>query len=176
MRRAAHSCAKVALVLGLTVPAQTVAGEGVAAAGRSFADHCFSPYLTATTARDAVAPTSGRIDFYDLRPFSSAALSPVTGRTATPGTDRRCEVSFDGRAPAKAADWIGVGLKQEGLTDRLVPVPDGFALLATTTFSGAAQLNPDRIAVVQAGVRDGANGPETYMSVERLTPLSEISQ
>lgn len=170
MRRAAFHMA-----LAVALP-NVVQADGAADAGRAFADHCFSPYLTAATADKAVADTSARMDFYDLRPFSSAMPSPVTGRAATAGTDRRCEVSFDGRAPAEAADWIGVGLAQEGLTDRFVPVPGGFALLSTTAFSGAAQLNPDRIAVVQSGVRSGPNGPETYMNVERLTPLSEAGQ
>lgn len=147
------------------------AAQDLDAAGRAFADNCFSPYLTAETAINAVRPTGVRLDFYDLRPFSSAPPSPVTGRAATPGTDRRCEVAFDGRAPAQAADWIGKGLAQEGLSDRLVDLPEGFPLIDGTTFKGAAQLNPNRIAVVQAGVRAGPNGPETYMNVERLNPL-----
>jgi len=141
------------------------------AAMQAFADHCFSPYLTAEKAREAIAPSGARVDFYDLRPFSSAAPSPVIGRAATPATDRRCEVAFDGQAPALAAEWIRKGIAQEGLAGRLVSVPDTFPIYEGTTFKAAAQLNPNRIAVVQAGLRQGPNGIETFMNVERLTPL-----
>jgi hypothetical protein len=51
-----------------------VAGRVMAAshgtAPEAFAAHCFSPYLTAETAVERLAPA--RVDFYDLRPFSSA--------------------------------------------------------------------------------------------------------
>jgi hypothetical protein len=111
------------------------------------------------------------VEFYDLRPFSSAAPSPVTGRAATPGTDRRCEVAVDGDATALAENWLATGLQREGLDKRPAPVPDDFPRLPGLRMIAAAQLNPNRIAVVQVGVRPGPNGQETYMNVERLTPL-----
>ncbi|WP_299415515.1 succinyl-CoA synthetase subunit beta [uncultured Sulfitobacter sp.] len=166
------------LTASLCLTAFVAAGSAVAAqnadaAGKAFADHCFSPYLTAATAQANLAPSGARFDFYDLRPFSSAAPSPVTGRAATAGTDRRCEVAFDGYDPALAFNWLEKGLIEEGLLNKKAQVPDGFTPQDGTSFIAAAQLNPNRIAVVQIGVRGPANAPETFMSVERLTPLNE---
>lgn len=166
----------------ITLAATLVAGTAVQAAqdvdmiGRAFADNCFSPYLTAQTAQDRIGPSGARIDFYDLRPFSSAPPSPVTGRPATPGTDRRCEVALDGQHQLAAAEWLNMGLKQEGLSGRKAEVPESFTRQEGVVLIAAAQLNPNRIAVVQIGVRTGPNGDETYVSVERLTPLDEVTQ
>lgn len=160
----------LAVVL-LTSGAAGAAQDPADRAGKAFASHCFSPYLTAAKADAALAPSGARHEFYDLRPFSAAAPSPVTGRAATPGTDRRCEVAFDGQMADVAKNWILQGLTREGLINRTVDVPRDFGQQPGTTFVAAAQLNPKRIAVVQAGVRAGPNGPETYMNVERLTPL-----
>lgn len=150
---------------------QTLAGQAVDVAGQAFAANCFSPFLTAPSAAEELTLSGTRHEFYDLRPFSSAAPSPVTGRAATPGTDRRCEVSFDGDKADTARNWILEGLTREGLADRIVAVPMHFAQQPGATFVAAAQLNPNRIAVVQAGTRPGPNGEETYMNVERLDPL-----
>ena len=150
-----------------------VAAQSADVVGQAFADHCFSPYLTEQKAQDTLKPSGARVDFYDLRPFSSAAPSPVTGRAATPGTDRRCEVAFDGTALQNARDWIIIGLTQERLLDRQIDVPAEFPLSPHTTHAAAVQLNPNRIAVTQIGIRPGPNGVETYLSVERLTPLNE---
>ncbi len=153
-----------------------VAGQHSASVGKAFADHCFSPYLTAETANANLAPSGARIDFYDLRPFSSSPVSAVKGRPATSGTDRRCEVAFDGSASQQAIAWAHKGLEQEGLADRLATVPADFPRQNGTVFIAAAQLNPNRIAVVQIGVRDGSSGPETFLNVERLTPLNEVPE
>ncbi len=160
----------------LCLTATLAAGSAVAdaaAAGKAFADHCFSPHLTAATALASIGPSGARIDFYDLRPFSAPNLSPVTGRAATPGTDRRCEVSFDGDDTPRAIEWLTKGLTQEGLADKQTPVPADFARHPGTVLIAAAQLNPNRIAVVQVGQRPYERGTETFMSVERLVPLDE---
>ena len=153
-----------------------VAGQHSALVGKAFADHCFSPYLTAETANANLAPSGARIDFYDLRPYSSSPVSAVTGRPATSGTDRRCEVAFDGAAAQKAIAWANTGLEQEGLASSSATVPADFPRQDGTLFIAAAQLNPNRIAVVQIGVRDGPSGPETFMNIERLTPLDEVAK
>ena len=60
----------------------------------AFAAHCYRPLLTAQSAQANIAATGARVDFYDLNPFSDVA--PTPRRDVTPGTDRRCEVAFDG--------------------------------------------------------------------------------
>ncbi len=161
------------LLCGMTV--QVAAAQDLDAAGKAFAENCFNPYLTAETAANKIGPSGARLDFYDLRPFSAAPPSPVTGRAATPGTDRRCEVAFDGGAPEAAQMWVLRGVAREGLDIRVIDVPGHFPLLPTTVHAAAVQLNPKRIAITQVGQRPGPNGPETFLSVERLTPL-EISK
>lgn len=171
-----------ALASTLCLTATLVAGSAVAAqdaasVGQAFADHCFNPRLTAQTAQANLGPSGARIEFYDLRPFTSAAASPVTGRAKTSGTDRRCEVAFDGSDPQTAIKWVRTGLTQEGLADKAADVPEDFRPISGTVFIGAAQLNPNRIAIVQVGVRNSlAGGQETYLNVERLTPLNEATQ
>ncbi len=168
------SASMAALLLGI---GPSLAAENLAdRAGAAFADNCFSPFLTAKTARPKITPTGARLDFYDLRPFSDAEPSPVTGRAPTLGTDRRCEVAFDGAKTDEAQSWVLRGVEQERLKDRLIAVPKDFALLPTTRHAAAVQLNPDRVAVTQVGKRAGPNGTETYMSVERLIPLSEANK
>lgn len=138
-----------------------------AAALDAFARNCFSPHLTAETARAALAP-HGRHDFYDLAPFSADAPSPAT-TAVTPGTDRRCALAFDGDHGAAAAGTAAAALKAQGIA-REAPLPVSHAALEGTTLLGARYLNPSRIAVVHAGTRPGPDGPETFLSVERLTP------
>lgn len=163
-------------LVALTGAGSAVAAQDAAAVGKAFADHCFSPYLTAETAQANLGPSGARIDFYDLRPFSSVAPSPVTGRARTAGTDRRCEVAFDGVDPILAFDWLATGLKQEKLLEHATDVPKSFSPQSGLFTIGAAQLNPNRIAVVQVGVRGGPNGDETFINVERLVPLTEASE
>ena len=165
-------CLSAILAAGNAVAAQDA--EGV---GKAFADHCFSPLLTAQTAQANLGPSGARIEFYDLRPSSGTAPSPVTGRAPTPGTDRRCEVAFDGAEAMTAADWLARGLAQEGLVNKPAMVPAGFIQQTGATMIAAAQLNPNRIAVVQVGVRDTSAGTrETFLSVERLHPLDEVGK
>lgn len=172
----AHLTTTAVCLSAFLAAGSAVAAQDANAVGKAFADHCFSPYLTAQTAATHLAPSGARFDFYDLRPFSSAAPSPVVGRAATPGTDRRCEVAFDGQHEQSARDWLITGLTQEGLHQKTAEVPDGFVRQAGSTYIAAAQLNPNRIAVVQTGLRTGPNGDETFISVERLTPLNEARQ
>lgn len=157
----------------LCITATLATAQNADAAGAAFAAHCFSPYLTAQKARDALAPSGARHDFYDLRPFSDVPPSPVTGRAKTPGTDRRCEVAFDGAHVDTAQRWVTTGLTREGLSSRTIPVPRSFQQTAGTKAAAAVQLNPNRIAVTQVGTRPGPNGTETFINVERLTPLNE---
>ncbi|WP_298860367.1 succinyl-CoA synthetase subunit beta [uncultured Sulfitobacter sp.] len=170
------ACATTLCLTTALVAGSAVAAQDAATVGRAFADHCFNPRLTAQTAQANIGPSGARIDFYNLDPFTSAAPSPVTGRAQTIGTDRRCEVAFDGFDLQTAIKWVGLGLKQEGLADRKAKVPEGFARANGTAFIAAAQLNPNRIAVVQVGARDGASGTETFINVERLLPLDHIKQ
>jgi len=141
-------------------------------AARAFAENCYSPFLTAQSAQKALGDTGGRYDFYDLTPFSNAAPSPAYGlRPATTGTDRRCEVSFDGDYTTLAIEFATTGLQAEGIT-REVPVPATHKPHAGTELLAARRLNPRRIAVVHVGTRNGPAGLETFMNVERLTPAA----
>lgn len=167
------ACATTLCLTAFSAAGGAVAAQDAASVGKAFADHCFSPHLTAETAQTNMAPSGARIDFYDLRPFSAPAVSPVTGHAQTPGTDRRCEVAFDGSNTTAATRWLKTGLKQEGLLHKKANVPADFNRQVGVIFIAASQLNPNRIAVVQVGVRGTADTPETFINVERLTPLDE---
>jgi len=148
--------------------------EVARAATRAFTAHCFSPFMTAARADEVLASTGARVDFYDLDPFSNAAPSPVSGRPATPGTDRRCEVAFDGEYAELAASAATTGLSMEGIVDQ-APLPDRYSQTEGTALLAARQLNPRRIAVVHVGTRPGPDGPdgiETFLFVERLMPIA----
>ncbi|QXT41345.1 succinyl-CoA synthetase subunit beta [Gymnodinialimonas ceratoperidinii] len=138
-------------------------------ASQAFADHCFSPFMTAERAQEVLASTGARVDFYDLDPLSGGPQSPVTGRAQTEGTDRRCEVAFDGAHGALAVEAAIGGLIAEGI-DTEAPVPDSYQPTEGTDLLAARQLNPNRVAVVHVGTRPGPNGTETFLMVERLTP------
>ena len=136
----------------------------------AFAANCLSPHLAADTAAAAFAEPAIRHDFYDLNPFSAHAPSPPA-TDVTPGTDRRCEVAFDGDRGAEAARTAARALDAEGIaTETPLPATHADARLPGTTLLAARKLNPARIAVVHAGSRPGPNGVETFLSVERLTP------
>lgn len=144
------------------------------AAMQAFADHCFRPTMTADRTQDVLIPTGARVDFYDLDPFvSSNAPSPAMGRAMTAGTDRRCEVAFDGDHIDAAIAAAAGGLEAEGIRTE-ADVPDDFKQIDGAAFVGARQLNPKRIAVVQVGTRPGPDGIETYLNVERLTPEASM--
>ena len=132
----ASICFASVAAAGTTVPSKAM---------RGFASHCFSPFLTADKAAARLGIDGVRWEFYDLDPFSSVAPSPVDGRAATDGTNRRCEVT-----PAA--------------------LPSFFQSTTGTEVLAARQLNPRRIAVVHVGTREGSNGIETFMTVERLLP------
>lgn len=143
----------------------------------AFKESCFNPHLTATTATQRLAQPGTRVQFYDLNPFSASAPSPVTGRAATPGTDRRCEVAFDGDFGAEAATTAVEALEAERiLNDTPLPVTHTNAHLPGTTLLAARNLNPKRIAIVHTGTRPGPNGAETFLLVERLTPEASAAQ
>lgn len=157
--------------LPLQVQAQD---DGVAAmASMAFANHCFSPFMTAERTQEVLAPTGARVDFYDLSPRSNSAVSPVVGRPAAPDTDRRCEVAFDGDYAELAASAAVTGLDMEGIRTE-APLPAGYQPTDGTQILAARQLNPRRVAVVHVGTRPGPNGVETFLFVERMTPLEPV--
>lgn len=162
-----------ALSLGamLAAPAFARSPATDATGGMSvFADNCFSPFLTADRARRAFNLANLRHDFYDLDPFSDVEPSPAMG-DVTPGTDRRCEVAFDGDYGTRAAERAVTALAQEGiLTEAALPSTHETASTDGTVLLAARQLNPTRIAVVHVGTRPGPYGIETFMTVERLRP------
>lgn len=163
-------CAAMAI---MALPAQAQ-GDGVAAsASEAFARNCFSPFMTAARAEDLLASTSARVDFYDLDPLSGGPVSPVMGRAATLGTDRRCEVAYDGDHAELATSAAVAGLEMEGI-DTSAPVPDRYQPTEGTALLAARALNPRRIAVVHVGTRPGPNGVETFLFVERMTPLEAV--
>lgn len=150
-------------------------GAGVAQAGeardatQAFGANCFSPFMTASRAASRLGGTGARYDFYDLDPFSNVAPSPATGRAVTPGTDRRCEVSFDGAFTEMAIEATLGALAREGIMTE-AQVPASYTQTSGTALLAARQLNPARVAVVHIGTRPGPAGTETFMFVERLVP------
>ena len=147
--------------------------QGTARAAMTlFAENCFSPYLTAGKAARTFALSGVTHDFYDLDPFSAVAPSPVEGRDLTPGTDRRCEIAFPGAHAENAASVAADALDREGITTATA-LPAGYAKAHTTTLLAARKLNPRRTAIVHVGTRQGPQGIETFMLVERLTPSND---
>ncbi len=164
----------LALVIPMSKPMQAQDVNVAANASLIFADNCFSPFLTAEGAEAAFSNLdSARVEFYDLDPLSEGTPSPVVGRPATAGTDRRCEVSFDGDFAELAASAALIGLNVEGLGEE-APLPDRYERTQGTELLAVRQLNPRRIAVVHVGTREGPNGTETFMLVERMTPLEPV--
>ena len=158
----------VAVLLFALIAATRLAAAQPATAPEAFANHCFSPFLTAAR---AAANLPDRHDFYDLDPLNpSNPVSEPRVRALTPGTDRRCEVAFDGADIEAGIAGVTLGLTQEGIATEAT-VPSGFPRQPGTQFIAARQLNPNRIAVVQVGTRPGPNGVETFINVERLVPL-----
>lgn len=158
-----------ALALALSSPALAGGPKATArTAIQLFADNCFSPYLTADKARRAFALSGMSYDFYDLDPFSKVAPSPAK-TPVTPGTDRRCEVSFPGDQAKSAAEAAMSALAHEMIFTP-APLPAMFKKTETTTLLAARRLNPRRVAVVHVGTREGAQGVETFMTVHRLLP------
>ena len=160
----------------LLFPATQLQAEGAnvaLAASSAFASNCFNPFLTAERADKAWGGTGARVDFYDLAPLGGTEVVPAVVRSATLGTDRRCEVAFDGSHTRLAASAAVAALEVEGI-QREVPLPDRYTATQGTELLAARRLNPRRIAVVHVGTRLGPNGVETFMLVERMTPLEVV--
>ncbi len=154
----------------MSVASIAAAGTSVSSkAMHAFAGNCFSPYLTADKAATRLGIQGARAEFYDLDPFSSAAPSPVTGRAASAGTDRRCEIAFDGDHAEQAAKTAADALLSQGIVTP-ADLPAFYTPTEGTELLAARQLNPRRVAVVHVGTRQGPDGIETFMTVERLTP------
>lgn len=159
-----HAACGVAILMGASHAQAQTTPEAVM---KAFADHCFSPFLTAAKAQAAFAGTGARVDFYDLDPFSDVAPSPARNRAPTPGSNRRCEVAFAGDHTASAVDAVMAALHREGI-DETADVPPAYQSTPETALLAARYLNPTRIAVVEVGTRRSPDGPETFMRVERL--------
>jgi hypothetical protein len=161
----------VGTALFVLIVASRVLAAGHEVAPAAFAANCFSPFLTADTAAERLAPA--RVDFYDLRPLRAGTpVSEPVGRPVTPGTDRRCEVAFDGAHVEDGTHAVRSGLQREGIVTEAA-VPAGFPTQPGADFVAARYLNPDRIAVVQVGTRPGPDGIETFINVERLEPSED---
>lgn len=166
INRASAPLALVAVCSATTAIADgTVADRAIA----GFAAHCFDPRLTADRVTELLHPTGARVDYYDLDPFLTVPASPALGRAATDGTDRRCELAFDGDHADRAAEAALAALAAEGI-DTPADIPASHGATPGTVLLGARQLNPVRVAVVHVGTRPGPNGIETFLNVERLMP------
>lgn len=158
------------LMIGVTPEALARSPATDAKAGiTAFSENCFSPRMTAKKARAVFNLANIRHDFYDLDPFTSAAPSPARARAATPGTDRRCEVSFQGDFAQDAVAAVTARLGREGITTP-APLPATHEALRMpgTALLAARRLNPRKIAVVHVGTRPSGSGVETFLNVERL--------
>ncbi|MGC1503455.1 MAG: succinyl-CoA synthetase subunit beta [Sulfitobacter sp.] len=126
--------------------------------------------MRADKAARTFALSGATYDFYDLDPFSGASPSPSALRDVTPGTDRRCEISFAGDYADQAAEAAINALAKEGINTPAA-LPATFTTDNTgTTLLAARRLNPKRVAIVHVGTRAGVQGTETFMLVERLLP------
>ena len=159
----------------LSAPMQASAGTDIAAqAFQAFYDNCLNPRLVRSDL-DGLTDQGIKVDFYDLNPFSAPAITPATGRAATPNTDRRCEIAFDAELGADAADVAVEALQNERImTQTPLPLTHTNAGLPGTTLLAARKLNPKRIAVVHTGTRPSDSGIETFLMVERLTPEASL--
>lgn len=148
---------------------QLMANPVAQSASAAFAKHCFLPSMTTSRANRFLGSTGARVDFYDLTPFfRTNEPSPPNGRPVTPGTDRRCEVAFDGDHTDLGVQGALAGLDQQGI-DTPANVPASFKKTSGTALLAARRLSAIRVAVVHVGTRPGPNGVETFINVERLT-------
>ena len=138
----------------------------------AFADTCTVRGLTAQEAearmRAHVTALGGnglpfRLEFYDI------TLEP-TDISVTPGTDRRCEVAFDGVHTAPATTALLDLMQRPPVFGVPIPLPITHSPSHGTAFIEGRQLNPRVAAVVHVGTRETATGPETFINVERLVP------
>jgi len=138
----------------------------------AFADTCTIRGMTADRAearmRDYVAENGGEgmpfsLSFYDV------TLEP-TNLSVTPGTDRRCEVSFAGDYAEPAARALVDLMQQPPVFGQPIPLPITHTPVEDTVFIEGRQLNPLVAAVVHVGTRRTIAGTETFMNVERLEP------
>ncbi len=171
-----HVAAMVVMLALAVGSARADTGPAMEAATDAFAQNCFRPTLTAELAAERLAVPGARFDFYDLNPWRDVAVSPAVERAPTPGTDRRCEVAFDGDCAQSAVTAALNALDAERIrTEAALPATHTDAALPGTALLAARQLNPTRIAVVHVGTRPGPNGTETVLNVERLWPSDDLN-
>jgi len=104
------------------------------------------------------------VDFYDT-------TLEATGAAITPGTNRRCAVSWPGNDTAAAVQTLLTAMQGPPVFGTPTDMPEGFAAKDGTAFIQARLLNARGTrAVVHVGTRTGARGLETFINVERLPP------
>ncbi|MEM7723855.1 MAG: hypothetical protein AAF376_16010 [Pseudomonadota bacterium] len=148
-------------------------GQAADLAMGAFADTCTIRGITANEAearmRDYVARNGG-MDLPFALEFYDTTLNP-TDLTVTPGTDRRCAVSFGGNYAREAAMALVQMMERPPVFGTWIPTPITHSATHGTFFIEGRQLTPNVAAVVHVGVRDTASGGlETFMNVERLVP------
>ena len=150
----------------LCAPSLTAAGEARDAI-RAFNAHCFTKGMTLEQAQQrmrrisntpGVAPLPFELAFYD----TTIAPAPA----AHPGTDRRCQITFDGDYTADALTALQHQMATPPVFGTPGDLPRTHAPQAGTTFIQGRDLPLNRRAVVHVGLRDG----KTFISVDRLAP------
>lgn len=110
-------------------------------------------------------------------PFGTSFYDTTLGDSpddVTPGTNRRCEVSFPGNHVAAATETLQSAMEGPPVFGTVTEMPEGFGATEGTHFIQARLLNSRGIrAVVHVGTRDGPQGQETFINVERLVPPAD---
>jgi len=138
----------------------------------AFADTCTQRGMTANAAEArmvAYVAANGGMGLPFNLSFYDTTLEP-TELTVTPGTDRRCEVSFRGDYAEPAARSVVQLMELPPVFGRAIPLPITHTPVQDTFFIEGRQLNPRVAAVVHVGTRRTIAGTETFMNVERLEP------
>ncbi len=160
----------------VAMPVQAEVPTVAALAQSAFAAVCTNPFQTAATVeqrmRNHVADQGGEglpftLTFYDT-------TLEDTGADVMPSTDRRCEVAFPGDHTADATQTLLTAMQGPPVFGTVIDMPNGFAATETTHFIQARLLNARGTrAVVHVGTREGPQGQETFINVERLPPPAD---
>ncbi|WP_226779353.1 hypothetical protein [Oceaniglobus trochenteri] len=134
---------------------------------RAFNAHCFTKGMTQEQAERRMRETSGTpasaplpftLTFYDT------TIAPAPG--AHPGTDRRCEVTFDGDHTAEAIAALREQMQTPPVFGTAGMLPPTHAPEAGTALIEGRDLPRGRRAVVHVTLRNG----RTAIGVDRLSP------
>jgi len=158
---------------------QAVADEApdtAALAQSGFAAICTNPGQTAAVMEARMRAHVANAGGSGL-PFGTSFYDTTLGDTPddpTPGTNRRCEVSFPGDHVEDATETLRSAMQGPPVFGTVTELPDGFEAHDGTHFIQARLLNSRGIrAVVHVGTRDGPDGQETFINVERLPPPAD---